>query len=40
MIIRGKETSKYLDVLVFKEKIVIFKHFSRKNHHFQGKIKN
>ena len=29
-----------MDVLFFKDKIVIFKHFSRKNHHFQGKIKN
>ena len=31
---------KYMDVLFFKDKIVIFKHFSRKNHNFQGKIKN
>ena len=43
MIIQGKETSKttkYLDVIFFKDKIVIFKHFSRKNHHFHGKMKN
>ena len=24
----------------FKDEIVIFKDFSRKSHHFQGKIKN
>ena len=27
-------------MLFFKDKIVIFKHFYMKNHHFQGKIKN
>ena len=26
------------DVLFFKDKIAIFKHFSRKKHHFQSKI--
>ena len=38
MISQGKKTwkkkKKYLDVLFFKDKIVIFKHFSKKNHHF------
>ena len=41
MKIEGKKhqkQQKYLDVLFFKDKLVIFKYFSRKNHHFQGKI--
>ena len=34
-----KKITKYVDVLFFKDEIVIFKHFSRKNHHFQAKLK-
>ena len=44
MIIQDEETfkkiTKYLDALFFRDKIVIFKHFSMKNHNFQGKMKN
>ena len=44
MIIQDEETfkkrTKYLDALFFRDKIVIFKRFSMKNHNFQGKMKN
>ena len=37
---RNIKNIKISGCFIFQGQIVIFKHFSRKNHHFQGKIKN